>query len=466
MKIWSIGDIVKYTDGVLVKGCAETQIDRVVFDSRMAIPRSLFVPIIGERVDGHDFIADAASRGAVATLAGHTWLQHHPLPEIGVISVDLPVNALQRWAIRHMQELPAKKVVGITGSSGKTTTKEMIADVMQAQYSVLRNEGNLNTEIGVPLTLVRALPAHEWLVLEMGMSSLGEIQLLTEIVRPDIAVITNVGEAHIELLGSRENIAIAKAEILEGMSKQGIAILNGDDALVLSQMDKAPGEIIFFGVGPKPEQDKRLYVTDIKNLGDSLEFVVNWLGQKEQVAFSWPGEHNVYNIAAALATGLAAGISLKVAIGGLAHYAPAGNRLHLKEIADYTIIDDSYNANPTSMLVALKVLLDYPRATRRVVVLGDMLELGDMAATAHLELGAAVARAGVDEIVTVGKLASGIARGALAAGFNPVRVNCFDSNQEAAAYLRKTQVPGQLVLIKGSRGMVMEEIVAELEAGY
>lgn len=464
MKVWSISEIVKYTDGALVKGSGETQITRVVYDSRMATSGTLFVPIIGERVDGHDFIADAAGRGAIATLAGHTWLQHNPIPDIGVIAVDLPVSALQRWAIQHLQGLPAK-IVGLTGSSGKTTTKEMIADVMQARYNVLRNEGNLNTEIGVPLTLVRALPSHEWLVLEMGMSSLGEIRLLTEMARPDIAVITNVGEAHIELLGSRENIAIAKAEILEGMSKEGIAVLNGDDALVLNQIHKAPGDIIFFGVGPRLEQDKRLYVTDVKNLGDSLEFTVNWLEQKEQVVFSWPGEHNVYNIAAALATGVAAGMSLRDAISGLAHYAPAGNRLHLKEISGYTVIDDSYNANPTSMLVALKVLLDYPRATRRIAVFGDMLELGELAKAAHLELGATVARSGVDELVTVGELARGIARGAVAAGLNPANVNSFASNREVAHFLRQTQVPGQLVLIKGSRGMVMEEIVAALEAG-
>lgn len=466
MKVWSLNEIVSFTDGVLLQGCGGTKISKVVFDSRAATPGSLFVPIIGERVDGHSYIADAAGRGAVATLAGHTWLENNQLPanDIGVIGVDLPVTALQQWAYRYLQGLTAR-IVGITGSSGKTTTKEMVAAVLQSKYQVLKNEGNLNTEIGLPLTVVGALPEHEWLVLEMGMSSFGEIQLLTEIAQPDIAVITNVGEAHIELLGSKQNIAIAKAEILEGMASNGIAILNGDDSLVLAQADKAPGEIIYFGIGRKPEQAKRLYITDLRNMGDHLEFVVNWRGEQEQVVFSWPGQHNVYNIAAALAVGIAAGIPLREAIAGLANFTPASSRLHIKKIAGYTVIDDTYNANPTSMRVGLRVLCDYPDAARRVAVLGDMLELGEIAGDAHLDLGTAVAKSGIDELVAVGDLAMGIAFGALRAGFDAKKIHIFRSNQTAADYLLKTQFPGQLVLIKGSRGMRMEEIVAALEGG-
>lgn len=464
MKVWSLDEIVKYTDGVLVKGSGETKVSKVVFDSRAATPGSLFVPIIGERVDGHNFIADAAGRGAVATLAGHAWLQNNQLPDIDVISVNLPVTALQQWAYRYLQGLTAR-IVGITGSSGKTTTKEMVAAVLQSKYNVLKNEGNLNTEIGLPLTVVGALPEHEWLVLEMGMSSLGEIQLLTEIASPDIAVITNVGEAHIELLGSKQNIAIAKAEILEGMVSGGVAILNGDDAYVLAQAGKASSEIIYFGLGPKQEQVKRLYVTDLQNIGDRVEFVVNWQGEREQVVFPWPGPHNVYNIAAALAVGIAAGISLREAVTGLANFVPASSRLHIKKICGYTVIDDTYNANPTSMLVGLQVLLDYPHAARRVAVLGDMLELGEMSETAHLDLGATIAKSGIDELITVGALARGIAAGAIEAGFAADRVQSFASNRAAAEFLRETQRPEQLVLIKGSRGMRMEEIVAALEVG-
>lgn len=464
MKVWTLGEIISFTEGALVKGSEETQITRVVFDSRAATPGSLFVPIIGERVDGHDFIADAAGRGAVATLAGHTWLQNNPLPAIDVIGVDLPVTALQQWAVRYLAGLTAH-VVGITGSSGKTTTKELVAAVLQAQYNVLKNEGNLNTEIGLPLTVVGALPEHEWLVLEMGMSSLGEIKLLTEIASPDIAVITNVGEAHIELLGGKQNIAIAKAEILEGMTTGGVAILNGDDVFILSQASKAPAEIIYFGIGPNQEQAKRLYVTDLQNTGDRLEFTVNWKGEQAQVLFPWPGSHNVYNIAAALAVGIAANIPLREAIDGLTNYVPASSRLNLKQIAGYMVIDDTYNANPTSMLMGLQVLLDYPHARRRVAVLGDMLELGEMAGTAHRELGATVAKSGIDELITVGTLSRGIASGAIEAGFTQDRVHSFASNQAAADYLRKTQRPEQLVLVKGSRGMRMEEIVAALEVG-
>jgi UDP-N-acetylmuramoyl-tripeptide--D-alanyl-D-alanine ligase len=464
MKVWNVGEIVKFTDGILVHGLESTEVTKVVFDSRAAIPGCLFVPIIGERVDGHDYMADAAGRGAVATLAGHTWLQNNPAPAIDTIGVDLPVTALQRWACRYLRSLNPR-IVGVTGSSGKTTTKEMVAAVMQVKYDVLKNEGNLNTEIGLPLTVVGALPEHDWLVLEMGMSSLGEIQLLTQIAPPDIAVITNVGEAHIELLGSRENIAIAKAEILEGMAPGGIAVLNGDDPFVLAEANKAPGPIIYFGVGAKAEQPQRLYINDLKSLGERLEFTVNWQDEQVAVVFPWPGQHNVYNIAAALAVGVAAGISLEEAVAGLGNYSPAAGRLYLRHLAGYTVIDDTYNANPTSMRAALQVLLDYPGAARRVAVLGDMLELGELARSAHLELGAAVAKSAIDELITVGPLARGIAEGAIGAGFEPSKVHSFASNEETATFLRRTQQPGQLVLIKGSRGMRMEEIVAALEAG-
>ncbi|NLW16968.1 MAG: UDP-N-acetylmuramoyl-tripeptide--D-alanyl-D-alanine ligase [Firmicutes bacterium] len=466
MKVWNIGEIVKLTDGTLVQGNEDTQITRVVFDSRTATPGSLFVPIIGERVDGHNYIADAAGRGAVATLAGHTWLQKNPVPErLAVIAVSLPETALQQWARRYLRALNPS-IVGVTGSSGKTTTKEMIAAVMQVKYNVLKNEGNLNTEIGLPLTVVGALPEHEWLILEMGMSGLGEIRLLTDIASPHIAVITNVGEAHMELLGSRENIAIAKAEILEGMARDGIAILNGDDDFVLAQAHKAPGEIIYFGLGAKTGQERRLYITDLQNLGGQLEFTAHWQGEEVPVVFPWPGQHNVYNIAAALAVGMAAGIPLKDAVGGLlSNYRPAGGRLYVKQLADYTLIDDTYNANPTSMLAALQVLRDFPGGTRRIAVLGDMLELGELAQSAHRELGAQVARGGIDQLVTVGPLARHIAQGAIEAGFDLSQVHSFTSNQEAAIYLQNSRQPGQLVLIKGSRGMRMEEIVAILEEG-
>ncbi|NLY53842.1 MAG: UDP-N-acetylmuramoyl-tripeptide--D-alanyl-D-alanine ligase [Firmicutes bacterium] len=461
MKKWTLGEVAHLADGVLVKGNKETVIDRVVIDSRVATPGCLFIPLRGERVDGHRFIADAAGRGAVATLAGCAWLESNPLPQIEVIRVGDTGIALQQWARRYLTHLPAR-IVGVTGSTGKTTTKEMIAAVLQASFCVLKNEGNLNTEIGLPLTVIQAEPQHELLVLEMAMRGKGEIKQLTEIAVPDIAVITNVGEAHIELLGSLEQIAETKGEILEGMADDGIAVLNGDDEQVLAQAPKAPGDIIYFGVGRKPEQTRRLSAVEFTNKGDCLEFVIEWQGERREVFFPWPGQHNVYNATAALAVGLACGMTLNQAIEGLASYRPAQNRLNIHTVRGFTVIDDTYNANPTSMRVGLRVLQEYPQASRRVAVLGDMLELGDLAEEAHFQLGELVAEQGLDELLTVGELARSIARGAIAGGLAPHKVRSFATNQEAAAYLLATQVPGQLLLIKGSRGMQMEEIVEVL----
>lgn len=465
MKAWTLEAITKFTDGALTgadAACGD-RITRVVFDSRLASPGCLFVPIIGERVDGHDFISDAAHRGAIATLASTTWLAKKPQPSIAVVAVDLPVTALQRWAQRYLATIEPT-IVGITGSTGKTTTKEMVAAVLQSKYRVLKNEGNLNTEIGLPLTVLRAEAEHEMLVLEMGMSGLGEITLLTQLAQPDIAVITNVGEAHIELLGSKELIAQAKGEVLAGMCKAGTAILNGDDAHVLSQLHLAPARVIYFGLGPRSDQAERLFVTDLHSSGAGIELVINWQNERQALSFPWPGRHNAYNIAAAVAVGIASGLSLQAAVGGLSNYVPAASRLALKNVADYMIIDDTYNANPTSMEVALNVLLEYPQAVRRIAVLGDMLELGAMATAAHTELGKSVAQSGIDELVTVGRLARDIAHGALIAGMAPSKIHSFACNQTAADYLQAQQTAGQVVLIKGSRGMVMEEIVAALAA--
>jgi UDP-N-acetylmuramoyl-tripeptide--D-alanyl-D-alanine ligase len=459
MKRWTLEEISQITGGRLLSGDPHQSVTHAVSDSRQATAGAIFVPLPGERVDGHDFLADAAQRGAVAAFVRCDFPQSRIPAGLAAVAVPDPAVALQTWARHHLRTLDAK-VVGVTGSVGKTTTKEMIAAVLAERFSVLKNEGNLNTEIGLPLTVLQARPEHQVLVLEMAMRGPGEILQLTEIAAPDVAVITNVRESHIELLGSIENIAAAKGEILQGMAAGGTAVLNAADPLVVEQAQRAPGRVLWYG---REVGGESVSATDIANLGDGLRFTVCYGGQQETVNVPWPGLHNVSNALAAVATGIALGMSLPQAVSGLKCYQAAANRLNIRAAATgFTVIDDTYNASPDSMRAALQVLLDYPGAGRRIAVLGDMLELGERAVSAHREVGQAVAQAGVDRLLVRGELAQGIAQGAAAAGMDSRRISSTASNAEAARQLRDYLQAGDLVLIKGSRGMQMEQIVYDL----
>lgn len=454
---WVLKEVARLAGGEITAGDPTTRGNDPVWDSRRVIAGSIFVPLRGEKVDGHQFIADAKRRGAVASFVRKGW--SGALPDgLVIISVDEPVEALQRWAHAYLETLPAR-VVGVTGSTGKTTTKEMVAAVLSDGFVVGKNYGNLNTEIGLPLTVLQAEADREVLVLEMGMRGQNEIRQLTSIAPPEIAVITNVGETHMELLGSLENIARAKGEILDGMLPQGIAVLNGDDAMVVSQARRAPGRIIWFGRHCH-QQNECVWADQVESHGDSLQYLAHWQGASQIVAIPWPGQHNLYNSLAAIAVGLALEMPLERCVHGLVAYQPADNRLRVVLAAGGAkIIDDTYNASPVSMRAALQVLQEYPEGQRRFAVLGDMLELGPCGPGAHQELGKLVVALGLDGLFTVGALAGLIAATACEQGLPANKAETFVNNRSAVSRLRQVLRPGDLVLVKGSRGMGMEEIV-------
>ena len=457
---WVLKEVARLVGGDITAGDPAQKCNDPVCDSRRVIAGSIFVPLHGEKVDGHQFIADAKRHGAVASFMRKGW--PGDLPDgLVIIQVDEPLEALQIWAHIYLQTLSAR-IVGVTGSTGKTTTKEMVAAVLSAGYAVGKNRGNLNTEIGLPLTVLQAEADREVLVLEMGMRGQGEILQLTAIAQPEIAVITNIGETHIELLGSIENIARAKGEILEGMLPQGIAVLNGDDEMVVNQAGRAPGRVIWFG---RQCQDRGecVFADQVESHGDSLQYLAHWQGASQMVAIPWPGQHNLYNSLAAITVGLALEMSLEQCVRGLATYQPADSRLRVVPTAcGAMMIDDTYNASPVSMRAALQVLKEYPEGQRRFAVLGDMLELGHCGPVAHQELGQLVAVLGLDGLFTVGPLASLIAAVARQQR-SPVPITeTFVDNRSLVLRLEQVLRPGDLVLVKGSRGMRMEEIVERL----
>lgn len=457
---WKLGEIARLAGGAILVGDYALMCSDPVWDSRRVTAGAIFVPLRGENADGHTYLQDARHRGAVASFVRQDFRGELPAG-LAVVQVADPLAALQQWARAYLETLPAK-VVAVTGSIGKTSTREMIAAVLSARYRVGKTKGNLNTEMGLPQTVLQATPDLDVLVLEMGMRGPGEILELTSIAPPDVAVITNVGVSHIELLGSRENIARAKGEILQGLSPDGVAVLNGDDKLVAGQAGRAPGRVIWFGV-TRRDQDSTLWADRIVDSGDSLRFVAHFGDSCEPVSIPWPGQHNLNNSLAAMAVGLALGMSLPECVQGLASYRPADNRLNLRQGQQgVLVIDDTYNAGPDSVRAALQVLATYPKGGRRIAVLGDMLELGELGPAAHQEMGEVAAALHLDGLVTVGVLGAIIGAAAAQAGFPSGRVACLADNAAVIAHLEQMLQPGDLVLIKGSRGMRMEEIVRHL----
>ncbi len=450
-------EIIEATGGVLLSGRADMSFSCISTDSRKAGPGCLFIPLKGERYDGHDFIAGAFGNGADAALTerGLTDADDRML-----IKVDNTQKALQDIAAYYRKKFPIP-FVGITGSVGKTSTKDMVACALGAVYNVLKNEGNLNNEIGVPLTIFRLEPSHQAAVVEMGMSGFGEIRTLTGIVRPKVGIITNIGISHIEKLGTRQNILKAKLELLEGLEPGGLLILNGDDVMLSGVKDLLDVRTVSYGL----EEGVDYQAYNVRSRGENgIDFGIILGGREYNVHLPVPGVHNVYNALAALAAGQELGIDVQELIRGIASYSPGNMRLNIIKADGITVINDAYNASPQSVKAAIDVL-DELEADRRIAVLGDMLELGDWSVDAHLETGRNAAGSMTDIIITVGDAAADIARGAVEAGFPPECAVMTGSNDQALDYLRSIVVKGDAILVKGSRGMKMEEIVNGLISG-
>lgn len=452
MKKLKCEDILKATGGILVHGDANVEFGNISTDSRNVASGDLFIPIVGERFDGHEFVDNALKSGA----AGALTQKEVSLTAGGVIiSVNDTLKAFGDIA-RYYREKFSIPVIAITGSVGKTSTKDMIAGVLAQRLNVLKTEGNFNNEIGMPKTILSLEDHHEAAVLEMGMRGLGQISYLSGIAKPQIAIITNIGLSHIELLGSRQNILKAKLEILDGLSSNGLVILNGDDDLLSGLRDLLKFRTVFYGIGEGA--DYQAY--NIQTAGEhGSSYEISIKGKEYKVNVPVPGIHNIYNSLAAIAAGLEAGIPMEIIVDGILSYSPGNMRQNIISCKGYRIINDVYNASPQSMEAAISVLKDVAGSGRTIAVLGDMLEMGEWAEEVHSNVGRFAAAKGIDYIITVGENARYIAKGALEAGVSPEKVLAFDKNEEAAAILTSIIKTNDTVLAKGSRGMKMEEIV-------
>jgi UDP-N-acetylmuramoyl-tripeptide--D-alanyl-D-alanine ligase len=447
----------------------EQKLTDAIIDSRQACPGSLFVALKGEREDGHDFVADAFQGGAIAAIVekkldiGYWTLDIGQAPfQYPISNIQYPICFLVEDSLKALQQVAAywrgkhtPRVIGITGSIGKTTTKEMIYGVLSQRFRTLKSEGNYNSETGLPLTLLKLELSHQRVVLEMGMYDLGEIAELADIARPHIGVVTNVGPSHLERLGTIERIAQAKTELVEALPGDGVAILNGDDPWVRQMAARTEAKVFYYGL----DNTCDLWANHIESQGlEGIRFRFHHGPETIHAKVAMLGRHSVHTALAAAAVGLVEGQSWEEIIDGL-RGAVQLRLLVVPGLQGATILDDTYNASPTSSIAALNLLEELDG--RKIAVLGDMLELGAFEEEGHRKVG----RRALDVVavlITVGERGRLIAEEALACGMEGGKVFIEEDNDSAIARLREIVAPGDIILVKGSRGMKMEEIVAAL----
>ncbi len=452
-------DILRATKGRLLTGDENLEFKGVSTDSRKIEEGYLFVPIRGEKFDGHEFIEDALNCGAMGTLCSHE-MDIKSDGKKSIIMVEDTLKALQNIS-KYFLNRANIPVVGVTGSTGKTTTKELIYNVLAQKFKVLKNKGNFNNHIGMPLTLLNIKEEHEIIVLEMGMSNRGEIDLLAEITTPEVGVITNIGICHIENLGSKEEIFKAKMEISHYMDESSVLIVNGDNEYLgrLRERD-TKYKRVFAGL----RENNDIYVEEIRDLGDKgIEFSILYGGETHDFKLNVPGIHNVYNGLLAIAVGVHYNISFEKIKDGLSNFY--GNEMRMNIVSlddDMKLINDCYNASPDSVKAALGVL-ESIESKRKIAILGDMLELGDYSEDAHREVGRMVSRREIDFLITVGNDAENIGKEAIETGLPRKKVFTLANNEAAINLLDTLKQPGDTILVKGSRGMKMEEIVQYLQ---
>jgi len=450
-------------------------IPQVVIDSRQVQAGSLFVALKGEARDGHEFIQDALERGAAVVIAevraqgrglgpnvhlidiispSVAGLQPSPQPLVPIVFiVPSSLRALQRLAAFWRRKFPKCQAIGVTGSVGKSSTKELIAAVLQRRFNTLKSEANLNNEIGLPLTVLQLNETHQRAVLEMGMYALGEIRTLCEIAQPRIGVVTNVGPVHLERLGTIERIAQAKSELVEALPADGVAILNGDDPRVIAMKGKARAHIFCYGLDTRCD----LWADEIESFGlEGIAFVLHRDKEHLHVRLPLLGRHSVHTALAAASVGLAEGLSWDEILRGLKDVSAQLRLIAVPAEKGATILDDTYNASPASSLAALNLLAEL--SGRKVAVLGDMFELGEYEEKGHQVVGGRAAQV-VDVLIAVGARGKWIGEAARDAGLSAKNIFFADSNAQAIEILRQVIRTGDVILVKGSRGAKMEEIV-------
>lgn len=458
---YTVADAVAWTAGRLLQGDEGSAFLGTSIDTRSLPPGALFVAIRGPSHDAHSFLADAAARGARGVLverlpAGVT------LPiGVAVIAVADTKRALADLARGHRARFHGS-VIGLTGSNGKTTTKEMCAAILEVVGPCGKTQGNLNNDFGVPLTLLRRRDADRALVIEMGMNHRGEIAPLAALACPQVGIITNVGTAHLEHLGSRENIALEKGDLVAALPPDGTAVLNADDPLCIAQGRRTKARVLGFG---EKGEIRAEALRDLGGAGFAFELAAPW--GRAPIRIRALGATTIPNALAAAGGALAAGATLDHVVTGLGRFTGVHGRMERLDLADgRVVIDDTYNANPQSMENALRSLAALHGAGRAIAVLGDMGELGVTAPAAHEAMGRLAGALGLDLVVTLGESAARIADAARASGLAAARAVHVADHAAAAEHVRAFAAPGDWVLVKGSRSMRMERVVEALVAAY
>lgn len=450
MKEMTLAQLAVWVSGIVAPDHADIRVQNVCTNSKQVKPGDLFIPLVGERFDAHQFIPEAMERGAAAVLTARSLP-----PEIPAIRVEDTLEAFSAMAKAYRQTLSAT-FTAITGSVGKTTTKEMLAGILEQRYRTAKTSGNYNNQIGLPITMMSIPEDAEMAVVELGMSHFGEMSHLTDITRPDTVVITNIGTMHIEHLGSREGILQAKLEIMEGVSQQGCAVFNGDEPLLWNLKGRTRCKTLYFGMKNAENDVKAL---NLHQEDDGVSFLAEGLGVQFEVYLPVKGEHNVYNALAAITVALHEDVKPEHIQWALARFQNTGMRQKTYEENGFTIIEDCYNAGPESTEAALTVLGDTRTEGKKIAVLGDMLELGHRSNAEHFRIGRIAAQK-ADLLLACGRLAYRYVDGAITGGMSQRDAMHFDTHEELVNALKSRAKPGDVLLFKGSRGMRMERALA------
>jgi len=459
---WTTAEILEATRGDLLCGDIKHTFEGVSIDSRTISANELFVAIKGKVYDGHRFVSNVISSGVrgliiskdkVCDFAGTDWQDKG----IVCVAVSDTTKALGDLASFNRRRTDVS-VIAITGSNGKTTTREMTASVVSTRYKTLSTKGNFNNEIGLPLTLLDLKNSHQWAVLELGMNRPGEIYRLGEICIPDIGVITNIGFAHLEGLSSIKGVMNAKGELLKRIKPDGTAVLNADDSRVLYLSTKTSRKVLYFGLS----EDASIRALDVNETTTGISFTLVLPEERITIKLRAFGRFMVSNALAAASVGYIIGLSLEEIKAGLEYFQPVKGRINIFDVRGVHIIDDTYNANPDSMEAAIRILSSLKGSSRGILVAGDMLELGEHAESMHKKIGALSARSKIARLYVTGEFAEAVANGAGKEDKNSMDI-FIGAREEILEDLKKSLLPGDWVLVKGSRAMGMEKIVEGLK---
>lgn len=450
-----IKEIISATGGKLICGNDMVKISAITTDSRKVEKGTLFAAICGEKVDGHDYIKSAAEKGAVCVIS-----EKEITADCAVIKVENTISSLGKIARAIMRKI-CVPTIGITGSVGKTTTRDMTYAVVSKMFNTLKNSGNFNNELGVPLTIFKAEENTEAAVIEMGMDKFGEIDRLSHIINPTISIITNIGMSHIERLGSQENIYKAKSEIFKNTKKTGTVILNGDDKILMAHKGEIEQKVITVGILNRCAD---IVASDINTTVGGVSFKAKVKGREYSVALPVPGEHNVINALLALATGMVLEIPMSEICDALENFSMTQMRMDIINARAVTIINDCYNAAPASVSAALSALGKYE--DKKVAILGDIAELGVHSQSAHYDLGCAVVKNNIDTLITIGSCARYIAQGAYENGMDSEGIFSADTIEEVYPILSNVIEEKNVILVKASRFMQLEKVTEFLKNNF